>query len=425
MYIINLLSIGSVFKTILDIIIAIAILLLMVLIHELGHYIVGRILGFKIEEFSVGFGKAIFSKYNKRGEKISLRIFPLGGYCAFAGENDEDEKEKADKVNVEDLKPKDKEEKGKEDKIEQRDYLLFNEQKPWKRILVYLAGVTFNFVSALIFAFIFLLSYGYDIPQVVSVKEGYTQNIVTGDAIYKVNDVDINFVNGNTFTNLIAEFDVGDTFKLTVKHKNGEFEEVDAVIHQLKYYEGLQLTTKDADGNDVAIYCNDIGVDITTSNVVINQLLYTKGENGTLIPVPIMGITTKSYPFPFFEALGRTFTFTFGIAWTVLKTFFLLITFQLPLNQLGGPIATIGVIASAANGGLASILFLLPLLAANLAVFNLLPLPSLDGSHVVFTTIEWFRGKPLNRTVESYIHAIGLIVLFAFVIIVDIIHLIG
>ena len=84
---------ANVFSSILYIVLAIIVLLTMVLIHELGHYVAGRILGFKIEEFSIGFGKAIFQKTNKRGEKISLRIFPLGGYCAFLGENDDDEED--------------------------------------------------------------------------------------------------------------------------------------------------------------------------------------------------------------------------------------------------------------------------------------------------------------------------------------------
>ena len=110
------------------IILAIAVLLLMVLIHEFGHYVIGRMLNFKITEFSVGFGKAIFSRKNKRGELISLRIFPLGGYCAFAGEDE--------------TNPDDKE--------------AFTNQAPWKRILVYLAGVTFNFTTAVIFSLILL-----------------------------------------------------------------------------------------------------------------------------------------------------------------------------------------------------------------------------------------------------------------------------
>ena len=101
--------------TFLYILLAIVILLFMVLIHEFGHYCIGRMLNFKITEFSVGFGKALFSRKNKRGELISLRIFPLGGYCAFEGEDDSSD--------------------GKDS---------FNAQPPWKRILVFIAGVVFN-----------------------------------------------------------------------------------------------------------------------------------------------------------------------------------------------------------------------------------------------------------------------------------------
>ncbi|MBR2052969.1 MAG: site-2 protease family protein, partial [Clostridia bacterium] len=71
------------------------------------------------------------------------------------------------------------------------------------------------------------------------------------------------------------------------------------------------------------------------------------------------------------------------------------------------------------------VLVYLPLIAVNLAVFNLLPLPALDGGHVVFTSIEAVRGKPINRNVESTIHFVGLIVLFAFIIFLDLYHFLG
>ena len=86
-------TIGTVFSTILYVIIAIIVLLTMVLIHELGHYIVGRKLGFTILEFSIGFGKVLWQKTNKRGEKISIRLFPLGGFCSFLGEGDDEDEQ--------------------------------------------------------------------------------------------------------------------------------------------------------------------------------------------------------------------------------------------------------------------------------------------------------------------------------------------
>ena len=76
-------SIGSVMINTGYIVLAIVILMIMVMIHEFGHYIAGKLLKFKINEFSIGFGKALFSKTRKDGEKFSIRLIPLGGYCAF------------------------------------------------------------------------------------------------------------------------------------------------------------------------------------------------------------------------------------------------------------------------------------------------------------------------------------------------------
>ena len=79
----NLLAAGSVVSGILSVVIAILILLLTITVHELGHYVVGKILKFKINEFAIGMGPAVFKKTKKNGEIFSVRLFPLGGYCAF------------------------------------------------------------------------------------------------------------------------------------------------------------------------------------------------------------------------------------------------------------------------------------------------------------------------------------------------------
>ena len=129
-----LLSVSSIATSILYILLAIVVLLFMIMIYELGHYTAGNLLKFKINEFSIGFGKAIYSKTKKNGEKFSIRIFPLGGYCAFEGE-DED---KPGEVGA------------------------FNSQKPWKRLIVLFMGAFFNFLSAIIFAVIFLMAFGYN-----------------------------------------------------------------------------------------------------------------------------------------------------------------------------------------------------------------------------------------------------------------------
>ncbi|MBO5736371.1 MAG: site-2 protease family protein, partial [Clostridia bacterium] len=94
---INLLSFAGVMKSVGSILLAVLILLVMVTVHEFGHYVAGRILHFKINEFSVGFGPAIFKKRSKKtGELFALRVIPLGGYCAFDGEDELDDEEKTE-----------------------------------------------------------------------------------------------------------------------------------------------------------------------------------------------------------------------------------------------------------------------------------------------------------------------------------------
>ena len=375
---------------------AIVILLFMVLVHEFGHYCIGRMLKFKITEFSVGFGKAIFQKTNKRGEKISLRIFPLGGYCAFAGEDEEDTK----------------------------DSEAFSNQAPWKRILVFLAGVTFNFVTAVIFSLILLCTLGYDIPQVTNynplethiAEEEYIYNpsasldaLKEGDVILAIDDQKIDFAFGKNFNTIIEEkqadiiswvkensnedgvlnsdanFAEFPTMTFTIK-REGEVQNVEVAIFQ------IQQEGTDKDGNQII------------------ETAYA------------FGIYAKAYVHTFWEALQRCVPFAFGLAWVVLKSLWLLITFQLGIDAIGGPIATIATMATVTQMNAGNLLLLIPLISANLAVFNLLPIPALDGSHVLFTLIEWIRGKPINRRVENIIHFVGLAILFGLVILIDILH---
>ena len=389
---------ANVFSTILYVVLAIVVLLLMVLIHEFGHYIIGRILGFKINEFSVGFGKAIFQRRNKRGELISLRIFPLGGYCAFAGEDDGQEVDGDNKIEktdsnkateiIEDIKDITEDKKQKtESKEQKRDYLLFNEQKPWKRLLVYGAGVTFNFISAIIFSFILLLAFGYDIPKVQSLNTDYSYlygDLKESDVIWGVNGKKISFAFGGTLSTLLKEEGPDKDSTLNVERDHNK---IDIVI-RLK-----EETIIDDEGN----------------------------ESTKLVA----GFATEAYTHSFLEALGRSFELAFGFAWVVLKGFGQIITGQIAFKELGGSVSTIIAISSRVQENIVNLFILLPLLASNLAVFNFLPIPALDGGHAVFTLLEWIFRKPVvSRKVENYIHTYGLIALLAFVVIADVVHII-
>ena len=355
---------AGIMTTIGYILLAIVVLLLMITIHEFGHYTLGKWLGFKINEFSIGFGKAIYSKTKKNGEKFSVRVLPLGGYCAFAGEDEHDP-----------------------------DPNAFNNTPPWKRIIVLLGGVLFNFISAIIFAFILLVGFGYDIPKVndatsnqqyvaeYNIGKAETEQLSplqNGDIIRKIDGTTISFVSGNTYNILIEKYNIGDVFTLTIQ-REGESEWVD--IKMTKFYSSNATSTG------------------------------------------VLGVMMGSYKYTFWEALINCVPLAAAMAWKVLVFLFMLLTGGVSLSEIGGPLTTIGVIAEYSQANIANLFVFLPFIAANLAVFNILPIPSLDGSRVVFTAIEWIRKKPINRRVEGYIHMCGLIILFAFVIFVDIFNL--
>ena len=380
---------------------AIVILLLMVLIHEFGHYVVGRMLNFKITEFSVGFGKALISRKNKRGELISLRIFPLGGYCAFDGEN----------------------ETGEDDKD------AFTNQKPWKRILVFLAGVTFNFAAAIIFSLILLCTVGYDIPQVNNIDfdtseithiSQTSQNLTNfdtsntlepGDVIISINGEKIDFAYGKNYSTIISS-ELSKLSNYISQKKETEGDSFDEEAAFSSYDNLTAIVRRNGEYKEVEIGFYQVKIDKYDGDTFTGETSYKYYYN----------VGASAYVHTFVEGLERAVPFTFGMGWVVLKSLWMLITFQLPITSIGGPVTTITTIATYTQQNLENLLVLLPLISANLAVFNLLPIPALDGAHVLFTTIEAIRKKPIKRETENLIHAIGLIVLFGAVIIIDILH---
>lgn len=425
--------------TVLYIVIAILVFLLMILIHELGHYTAGRLLKFKINEFSIGFGKAIFSKTNKRGEKFSIRIFPLGGYCAFEGEGGE-----KDKSNPQ----------------------AFNNQKPWKRMIVLFSGAFFNFLSAIIFCFILLVSFGFDIMQIKENPINYEGQLFKSDVIYQVDGVDVNFATNGTMMELLSKTNKTN-FSLTVKRYNSETQKSEmVVVESLKLYNKIKsniiIYEDDISGENFALdtskmfsdeEINDTSnEDIYTSGGVLKEGVIgfkdTKGDyvyillsSGVFGQEDINNLSKdvfvysgdspvyefpayELYPRPFGEALAQSFVLAVMMAWVVLKALWLLITFQIPINQIGGPIATISFIVSSTQTSIVNLFILLPLISANLAMFNLLPFPALDGAHMVFTGIEWIRKKPISQKVQGIINTCGLILLLGFVVVVDILHFI-
>lgn len=387
----NLLSVASVFTYFGYIILAIIVLLFMVLIHELGHYTAGKILKFKINEFSIGFGPKLIQKTKKNGEKISLRALPLGGYCAFEGEGEEG----------------------------QTNPQAFNNQKPWKRLIVLFFGAFFNFLSAIIFSFILLISSGYDLVEIKNLNENsINYNIFqTGDVIYGIDGKEIDFVHDEYFNNLLTD--------CVTDH----YSKYDGSIADLEneYSFSDEGKTYYFDMQSINFNVRRAGEDIEITGY-INVIYDDKGEYAgwslySTNQADSNEFSIGNYKYSFWESLVEAIPFTCKWAWKILVILGQLLTGQLSLTSLGGPVTTINTIASyTQTGGWAYLAILLPLIAVNLAVFNLLPIPALDGFQMIFVIIEWIRKKPLKQTVINTINNVGLIVLLCFVVLVDILQ---
>lgn len=348
------------------IILAVLALMVMVVIHELGHYTAGKILGFKILEFGIGFGPKIFKRTGKKtGEVFSIGIIPLGGFCQF-----EDEDEKSNSPTA------------------------FNNQAPWKRIIVLFAGAFMNLVSAWVIITLVFTFYGQVLPSVqrfyndsANIESGLT----VGDTILSIDGKQVNILTSDDLTNLFNTS--GDTAKVTVQR--GE-KKVTVTLTKSNYV----LGSFDADGNFTP----------TLDQNGEKQMKYGFGFVSSVSAVKL----------PFFRALGRSFSFMFYLVYQILAILGKLFTGKIGMENAGGPITTIVEMSNASRGGLATLSYVVCLISANLAVMNLLPLPALDGSRIVFCLIEWIFKKPVNKKVEAIIHTVGFVLIFAFAIFADV-----
>jgi len=168
-------------------------------------------------------------------------------------------------------------------------------------------------------------------------------------------------------------------------------------------------------GEEEIVVQMQLAVDANIVNMSdVNTLLHAMG---------VYGLTTVTEKSGFFPTIGHSFAYSWKIAGTVLRSLGELLTGKLGLEAMGGPITTIQVTSQAATSSLLSCLNIASFIGVNLAVFNLLPVPALDGCKVIFCLIEWIRKKPVNRKVEAMIHFIGIIFLFGFAILVDLLQL--
>ena len=436
---VNLLSFAGVMKTIGGVALAVVILLAMVTIHEFGHYLAGKLLGFKITEFSVGFGPALLKKRSKKtGVTFALRLVPLGGYCAFDGE-DEDLSKKEEKQDEKDepfeemtaqqaekaeneggmsetnentsLSQPAETEGGNKDEKKEDDYpepkgARFNDQPPWKRIIVLIAGATMNYLLALFLIILMFACVGRPVYTVAksdnfqpSVEQTF-EGLQAGDTILEID--------GRTLYMLTDWQDA-----LNGKKKGD-------VVDVLVIRDGKKQVVP------VSLYADANVKNMSDSNVIFYSLglVVYEDVDGEKQLVRYLELHSQTVRDGFFPTIGHSFMYSFKLGGSVLRSLGELITGKMGIQAMGGPVTTISVTAEAAVSGFASFLNIAALIGVNLAVFNLLPVPALDGCKVIFCIIEWIRKKPINRKVETIINLVGIIFLLGFAVLVDLLHFI-
>ena len=320
--------------TIFNIILFIFILGILVFVHELGHFLTAKKSGVFIHEFSIGMGPLIKSIKGKDGIEYSIRALPLGGYVQMAGEIYEDDD--TDKI------PKEK----------------FMCNRPWyQRLIILVAGVFNNFLLAIVLLFVIALIWGaQDLKPVINnVTEGKPvaeAGIVAGDTITAVNGKKVSTWDKAQLLLLLKDKD--DTYEITVKHKDGKTDT----------YNIKPEITKDDKGNETRVFGIEIKAEVKKG--FMPSLKYAFQKFGSTIEQMWLTIVNL---------------FTGGIS----------------VNSLSGPVGIYSVVGESRKAGIASVLFLIAYLSINLGIMNILPIPALDGGHVLFLLIELITRKKVNE----------------------------
>lgn len=334
-----------------------------VISHELGHFLIARKNGIRVIEFSVGMGPTIFSFY-KGGVKYALKPLPIGGACLFEGEDGLENQEEEETVQA-----------------DRSEGIPFPKAGVWSRIATIFAGPFFNFLLAFVVALILNAFSGADLPTVGKVIENSAAmeaGLQEGDVITRINHERIHFYRE---VMLISSLNKGETMEV--------------------HYE--------RDGQKGVTY-------ITPKYSEEDQRYYIGIANG--------GEFLKCNPLQVFQY--GFYEVEYWVKLTF-KSLGMVLQGQVTKEDVSGPIGIAKLVGDSydhaeENYGTASailtMLEIVVLLSVNLGILNLLPFPALDGGRLVFMLIEVVRGKPIPPEKEGMVHFAGLVVLMLLMVFV-------
>jgi len=360
---------------------------LVVFVHELGHFLAAKAVGVYTPRFSIGFGKALLKKRWGETEYV-LAALPLGGYVRMASKDDEatafiegGSENAVTRVAT------------KGDELDPDAMMPFGpkpippnrwlESQPlWARLVILLAGVTMNIVLALVVTTGMLAHYG--MPYIST----------TADSVVVGRPADL------------AGLRPGDSIVA-----------INAVA--LLVWDSLVVKIGGSPGRELELEVNRGGVR-RTINVTPAEDTATNAATGKIEKVGRIGILPRqaTRPIGLGEAIVKSWTITWGMAGSVIDALKGLATRQVAASELGGPIMIATASVQAARGGFENLLLLISLISVNLAVFNLLPIPILDGGQIMVNLLEAVKGSAFSAKTRDYILRAGLAaVLFLFALV--------
>lgn len=349
------------FMNIFPIVVAVFVFLLIIMVHELGHFAAAKACGIYVKQFAFGMGPALFKKQGKETEYV-IRAFPVGGYCAF-----ETDVEDFDEKTGEAVEPNPR---------------AFNRKPVWQRMIVLICGPLMNLILGYIVVVISLCTSSAIASTTVS--EFREQSVSSSQLM--VNDEILNIEGLPIFSSSDLTYKLQSSdrknaagnlvFDITVK-RNGET----VLLKDVEF-----LTTTRQDG---------------TSGVYFDFLVYRLEKN-------------------FGNVISVGFRESCSTARVVLLTIVDVVKGKYGLNDFSGPIGVGTVITEAVKTyTFSDFMYIMSLFSINIGIFNLLPIPGLDGARLIFLIIELIRRKPVKPQVEGIIHFVGMALLLLFIIVIS------
>ena len=315
-----------------------------IMIHEMGHFVAAKLFGIKVNEFSLGMGPSFF-RYTRGETDYRLRLLPIGGFVAMEGENEDSGDDRA-----------------------------FCNKPAWQRFIVLAAGAFMNLVLGLIL--VLVLVGRMELIGTTTIANFYpeaasSQWLQQGDTIRKVNGYSVNGYNDALFQ-MVRDQDSVIDFEVVRDGQNVALQ-------------GVAFDTKE--GTD------------GLKTLVLDFQFYGREKT-------------------FFNSLDYAVDWTVSIVKQVWYSLGDIITGKYGINQLSGPVGTSSAIGEAASAGMQSLLLLVSFITINVGVFNLLPVPALDGGRLLFVLIEMIIRRPIPQRFEGFIHAAGFALLMGLVVLI-------